>query len=146
MHESCFIFHQFNGQKNTSSPFRFKQSNNCFTMWCLSVSCWWSITMEPRGCHEFYMSCHSLSFLGQQSCPHLPVLLTPTAASSICHALVFLRPLSAPVSCCVLGVTVHVYRGPLSNSMKWTISCPSLPLCLCDLCMARVKSVPKVQE
>lgn len=50
--------------------------------------------------------------------PISSVLLTPTAASSICHALVFLRPLSAPVSCCVLGVTVHVCRGPSSNSMK----------------------------
>lgn len=31
----------------------------------------WSITLEPMGSHEFYMSCHSLSCVGQQACPHL---------------------------------------------------------------------------
>lgn len=68
--------------------------------------------------------------------PVSSVLLTPTAASSICQALVFLRPLCLPVSCCVLGVTVHVCRGPSS------ISCPSLPLCLCDLLYGESKICP----
>jgi len=116
-----------------------ESSDNCFIAWSLFLS-YQSHSGEvlPRSPRETVTLTCAVSLRHSwvtSAAPTAHLLPTPIAASSICQALVFLRPLCLSVSCWVLGVAVHLDPGPQRHSMKLPPS--PLPLLFASLIHVR---------
>lgn len=94
-----------------------------------------------RGYHEFYMCCQS------SGSPALPPPPPPShshgSGCNLSGSSVSVAALSDFVSCCVLGVAVHLHHGSFRHSLKSLAVSPLMLLCPSDSCTASVKSSPE---